>query len=86
MAGFPQHYFAIEGLLNYSFEEDAIRIAEKITTTVETAFKKERVLIERFDVLRGTSPIEDGTKYDTQRGFLWTNGVLHLDFVRCFEG
>jgi alpha,alpha-trehalase len=71
----PQHYFAIEGLLNYSFEEDAIRIAEKITTTVETAFKKERVLIERFDVLRGTSPIEDGTKYDTQRGFLWTNGV-----------
>ncbi len=71
----PLHYFVIQGLRNYGYDEDADRIAKKIANSYAKIHHKEGVFLERIDVSDGSRPIEDGKKYPVQEGFLWTNGV-----------
>ena len=71
----PLHYFIIQGLRNYGYDEDADRISLKIANSYAKIHNKEGVFLERIDVSDGSRPIEDGKKYPVQEGFLWTNGV-----------
>lgn len=71
----PLHYFVIRGMRDYGYQEDAERVAVKITNTYSKIFQEEGVFLERVDVARAARPIEDGMKYPVQEGFLWTNGV-----------
>ena len=71
----PLHYFVIQGLRNYGYNEEADRISLKIANSYAKIHNKEGVFLERIDVAHGTRPIEDGKKYPVQEGFLWTNGV-----------
>ncbi len=71
----PLMYFAVEGLINYGFTEDGRRLAEKYLMTVDNTFMELGYLIEKMDAETAGVPQEDGEKYETQRGFLWTNGV-----------
>jgi len=75
----PHHYFAIEGLRNYSqmpnATQDALRLAGKWLTTNENIFNTKHALLEKIDASRGAAPIDDGSRYDTPEGFGWTNGI-----------
>ncbi|MAF78926.1 MAG: hypothetical protein CME60_12250 [Halobacteriovoraceae bacterium] len=71
----PLHFFVIQGLRNYGYDEDAERIALKLANSYADIYKKEGVFLERIDVATGARPVEDGKKYPVQEGFLWTNGV-----------
>lgn len=71
----PHHYFAIDGLRKYGFHTDAHRLAQKWVETVDRIFQRTGKIIEKIDATTGDVPIENGDKYPTQDGFLWTNGV-----------
>lgn len=71
----PLHYFIIRGMRDYGYDDDAKRIAHKITNTYSKIHAEEGVFLERVDVATMARPIEDGKKYPVQEGFLWTNGV-----------
>ncbi len=71
----PLHYFIIQGLKNYGYDEDAERIALKLANSYANIHHQEGAFLERIDVARGARPEEDGKKYPVQEGFLWTNGV-----------
>ncbi len=71
----PLHYFIIQGLKNYGYEEDAQRIALKLANSYSSIHHQEGAFLERIDVAKGARPEEDGKKYPVQEGFLWTNGV-----------
>lgn len=71
----PDQFFAIKGLRDYGFKEDAERIAHKWTEANERILKETGALWERIDVVRADKPEENGDKYRVQEGFLWTNSV-----------
>jgi alpha,alpha-trehalase len=71
----PHHYFAISGLRRYGFLGDAVRLAAKWVRTIDRAYSATGKIIEKIDAVRGAAPVEEGDKYVTQDGFLWTNGV-----------
>lgn len=71
----PHHYFAIAGLKDYGFTEDAKRLAQKWVDTVDSVHEKTGKIIEKYDMIKKAVPKESGDKYITQEGFGWTNGV-----------
>jgi alpha,alpha-trehalase len=77
----PQHYFAISGMKKYGFKKEARRLAKKWVKTVDRIYEDHGKIIEKVDVTTGNVPTEDGEKYPTQEGFLWTNGV----YVWCLH-
>lgn len=71
----PHQYMAVEGLMNYDFDQDALRLVQNWVQMVDRSFSRKGVLLEKMDVVRAMEPIETGERYRTQEGFLWTNGV-----------
>jgi alpha,alpha-trehalase len=71
----PQNYFAIEGLSKYGFAGDAKRLAQKWVDSIDRIYLQTGKIFEKIDAVTGDLPVEDGGKYPTQEGFLWTNGV-----------
>ncbi len=50
----PLHAIAVEGLLRYGFEEDALRIAKKYIDLVESNYEKTGHLWEKYNVVDGS--------------------------------
>ena len=79
----PLMFFAVLGLQNYGFDEDAERLANKWVTKVNNHFKNTGNVKEKYYFYdkdeKGEVPIEYG--YTTnETGFGWTNGV-YLYFI-----
>jgi alpha,alpha-trehalase len=79
----PHQFFAVQGLERYRFSQEARRIAQKFVNTIDKIYAEHGAIYEKIDVIRADKPIEDGSKYKTQEGFLWTNGVYlwFLDYL-----
>lgn len=71
----PHIMFAVDGLRKYGQQDLALRLAKKWTGTIDRSFAQLGTVLEKYDVVRAAAPIENGDKYTTQQGFLWTNGV-----------
>jgi alpha,alpha-trehalase len=75
----PLQLFAVRGLENYGFHEDAERIARSFLTLVVEDFERRGAIVEKYDVERRTSQVEAGIKFGYSEnvvGFGWTNGVF----------
>jgi alpha,alpha-trehalase len=83
----PLQLFAVEGLRNYHFTEDADRVARAFLTLVVEDFERRGAIVEKYDVERRTSQVEVGIRFgyaENQVGFGWTNGVF-LELLERFE-
>lgn len=70
----PQHYIAIQGLMNYGFNEDAERLTQKWLTLNQDLFLKTGHLWEKYDV--ANRDVGKSERYRMLPGFGWTNGVF----------
>lgn len=70
----PLQWATIMGLRRYGYDTLADRVRNAWIDNVETVFKRERKMIEKYDVtvVGGTG---GGGEYPLQDGFGWTNGV-----------
>ncbi len=76
-----QHWIVIKALLNYGFEEDARRIAEKWLNLNRKVFKRTGKFWEKYNVVKGRVGKEG--RYPNQSGFGWTNAVF-VKLVKLF--
>ncbi len=73
----PNQLPAIEGLRRYGFNADADRLSYKFLTTVLTNFKKQGYIVEKYNVVNGTTEANLASGYKINVvGFGWTNGVF----------
>jgi alpha,alpha-trehalase len=77
----PLQLIAVEGLMNYGFEEDAKRVAEKWVKLIEKFYRKNGKIYEKYNVVDGE--MAKSERYQNQDGFGWTNAVF-LCFVKMF--
>lgn len=71
----PLHYFAIEGLEKYGYQQQADNLAYKWLKTNLDWFEKYGEFQEKYNVIDVNDPPAEGV-YPTQKGFGWTNGVF----------
>ena len=72
--GWPcQQYIVIQGLLNYGYLEDAMRLAKKYKDTVERNFETTSNLWEKYNVCTGE--ITNNKEYDTPPIMGWTAAI-----------
>lgn len=71
----PLHYIVIKGLQRYGYHEDARRIAMKWLRTNLDWFNKNKVFLEKYNVVQPEKPPAKGV-YPSQTGFGWTNSVF----------
>lgn len=71
----PLHFVVIGALERYGYHEDARRIANKWLKTNLDWFNKERVFLEKYNVVSPEKPPVKGL-YPSQTGFGWTNAVF----------
>jgi alpha,alpha-trehalase len=69
----PLNVMAIQGLWSYGFLEDARRLARKWVDSLAAVHRQTGNFYEKIDVSTAQIPVENGAKYPTQTGFLWTN-------------
>lgn len=79
----PLHYFAIEGLRRYGYNEEARRIAEAWVRTNLEWFNRHGVFLEKYNVVNPRKKPVEGV-YPSQTGFGWTN-ALFVKLVRDFD-
>ncbi len=67
------------GLEKYGkYKTDEIAISKAWISTLTKIHSKHNALPESADVEKQDLPVEDGTKYPAQLGFLWTNSSLYV--------
>ena len=72
----PTNWLAVKGLDTYGFHDDARRIAQHFTATIEENFQHDGTIREKYNVVSGTANIQVATGYKANVvGFGWTNGV-----------
>lgn len=71
----PLHWIVIQGLREYGHHSLAEKIKKAWVHSSLEVFKRERKLIEKYDVTSETR-LGGGGEYELQDGFGWTNGVL----------
>lgn len=79
----PLHYFAVEGLKRYGYEDEARRIAVKWVRTNLDWFDRHGVFLEKYNVVNPKKKPVEGV-YPSQTGFGWTN-ALFIRFVEDFK-
>ncbi len=82
----PLQYFAVTGLANYGYEQEARRIALKWINLIDADFAKHGIILEKYDMRRCSSELSK-IYYgypDNEIGFGWTNGVylFLLDYLK----
>jgi alpha,alpha-trehalase len=70
----PLQWITYKGLINYGFTDLAEKIRKNWLKKVETIYKKEGKLTEKYDVVN-SEEAAGGGEYPNQDGFGWTNGV-----------
>ena len=71
----PLNWFAMTGLKNAGFPEDARKIAEEFSRTIRTSFEKEGTIHEKYNVETESSQVDLIAGYANVIGFGWTNAV-----------
>ncbi len=72
----PTNWLAVKGLDTYGFHDDAGRIAQHFTRTIEENFARDHTIREKYNVVSGTANIQVATGYkENVVGFGWTNAV-----------
>ncbi len=71
----PLQWITIQGLENYGWKEDALRIAKRWVELNQKVFGATGKLMEKYNVIDITLEAGGG-EYPSQDGFGWTNGVL----------
>lgn len=69
----PVQFILIEGLKNYGFIRDAVRIAKKYAAAVENTFDESGRLWEKYNALTGGTDVVN--EYDMPEMLGWTAGV-----------
>lgn len=70
----PLQYVAAEGLERYGHTDLAAEIRRRWLALVERRFRRDRCLLEKYDV-EDVDALPAGGEYAVQEGFGWTNGV-----------
>ncbi len=71
----PVQFAVVNGLLNYGYESEAKRIAEKYINTVESTFEKTGRLWEKYNALDGSDNVTSEKKEKMPVMLGWTSGV-----------
>ena len=72
----PEVWFAVNGLRDYGFREDADRLATKFRAVVKTNYERDGTIREKYDVVTGSSQVRLAAGYRANGvGFGWSNGV-----------
>jgi alpha,alpha-trehalase len=79
----PLHYFVVEGLKRYGYNEEAERIARKWVNANLSWFNHHHVFLEKYNVVNPKKHPVEGV-YPSQTGFGWTN-ALFIKFVEDFN-
>lgn len=74
----PLHYIVVHALDNYGYRDDAVRIAEKYTKSMEKIFAETGTIWEKYNVTEGSIKVNDEYKMPEMLG--WTAGV-YLDLL-----
>ena len=75
--GWPhQQWIVIQGLLNYGFKEDAMRITRKWLNMNAKIFRETGVFWEKYNVVNCDVGAFNPNRYPTQSGFAWTNAIF----------
>jgi alpha,alpha-trehalase len=77
----PINWLAVSGLDRSGFHSDAVRIAQKFTTTILDNFLRDSTIREKYNVASGSDNVKVAAGYKANVvGFGWTNAVyLELD-------
>ncbi len=79
----PLQWMAVQGLLNYGYQEEAKDIMERWLALNERVYKDTGKMMEKYNV-EDISLLSGGGEYETQDGFGWTNGVA-LGFKKLLD-
>jgi alpha,alpha-trehalase len=72
----PTHWPTVEGLLNYGYKSDALRVAKNWNGLIDASLARSGAIKEKYDVVTGTGQVALQTGYKSNEiGFGWTNGV-----------
>jgi alpha,alpha-trehalase len=71
----PLHFIVVKALERYGYHKDARRIAMKWMKTNLLWFNKDKVFLEKYNVVSPDKPPLKGV-YPSQTGFGWTNAVF----------
>lgn len=71
----PLHFFVIQGLKKYGYEDQAKRIGFKWLKTNLNWFNQHGVFLEKYNVVKPASHPVEGV-YPSQSGFGWTNAIF----------
>lgn len=72
----PTTYFAVAGLERAGADAEARSIAQRFMRTVESGFKADGTIREKYNVVNGNADVRVSTGYKQNViGFGWTNGV-----------
>jgi alpha,alpha-trehalase len=81
----PTHWPTVEGLLNYGYKSDAMRVAKDWNGLIDASLARSGAIKEKYDVVSGTGNVELKTGYKSNEiGFGWTNGV-YLEFKSLLD-
>jgi alpha,alpha-trehalase len=81
----PTHWPTVEGLLNYGYKSDAMRVAKDWNGLIDASLARSGAIKEKYDVVSGTGNVELKTGYKSNEiGFGWTNGV-YLEFQSLLD-
>jgi alpha,alpha-trehalase len=71
----PLNWFAMIGLKNAGFPDDARKIAGEFSSTIRTSFDTEGTIHEKYNVETESSKVDLIAGYQNVIGFGWTNAV-----------
>lgn len=71
----PLHFFVVQGLRRYGYDEEARRIALKWVRTNNNWFQHNNVFLEKYNVIQPNKHPTEGL-YPSQTGFGWTNSIF----------
>ncbi len=81
----PTSWVAIHGLDRAGFHEDARRISQKFSHTIEENFERDKTIREKYNVVSSSSDVQVATGYKMNVvGFGWTNAV-YLEMQHLLE-
>ncbi len=81
----PTSWVAIHGLDRAGFHDDARRISQKFSHTIEENFERDKTIREKYNVVSSSSDVQVATGYKMNVvGFGWTNAV-YLEMQHLLE-
>jgi alpha,alpha-trehalase len=83
----PLNLIAVQGLLNYGYQQDAERIAKKFVSMISKEFEKTGTIVEKYDVYRCSANVSEEILFgysSNEIGFGWTNATV-LEFLHLLE-